>query len=172
MSHPLTEEDLETLRQLHADGFGRNEIARQLGCSPATVTNWAQRLDLSFDRTSTRAAVDARQIDLKDQRQQAQQRLMNFFNEQLDRVESRYLLTGFKATGEVAAQWLDLPPAKETKDLTTAAMQALNGALKLAQVDAGDAGRENARGLLQSLSDAMATAARELGGDDADEYGS
>ncbi|MEU4486643.1 helix-turn-helix domain-containing protein [Streptomyces purpurascens] len=36
------------MRQLHADGFGRNEIARQLGCSPATVTNWAQRLELSF----------------------------------------------------------------------------------------------------------------------------
>jgi hypothetical protein len=63
-------------------------------------------------------------------------------------------------------------PAKETKDLTLAASSALTSALKLAQVDAGDEGRENAQGLLRTLGEAMTAAARELGGDDADEYGS
>ncbi|MES4891418.1 hypothetical protein [Streptomyces sp. NPDC096012] len=59
-----------------------------------------------------------------------------------------------------------------TKDLTLAASSALTSALKLAQVDAGDESRENVRGLLATLGEAMRTAARELGGDDADEYGS
>jgi hypothetical protein len=79
---------------------------------------------------------------------------------------------GFSHTGESVAEWLQQPPAKETKDLTLAASSALTSALKLAQVDAGDEGRENAQGLLRTLGEAMPTAARELGGDDADEYGS
>ncbi|MFD3999019.1 hypothetical protein [Streptomyces sp. NPDC058583] len=51
-------------------------------------------------------------------------------------------------------------------------MQALDQAMKPAQVDAGGEGREDARGLLATLGEAMTAAARELGGDDADEYGS
>ncbi|GAA5078662.1 hypothetical protein [Streptomyces similanensis] len=172
MARTFSAQDEQRLRQLHADGVSRNEIARQMGWSVGTITNHAQHLGLSFDREAVRAATDARQVDLKDQRQQAQQRAMDHFNLMLDRAQGRYRLTGFDHIGNFVSQYVPEPPAKEAKDLTTAAMQALNGALKLAQVDAGDNGRENARGLLATLGEAMSTAARELGGDDADEYGS
>ncbi|MFD0210823.1 hypothetical protein ACFVH9_17220 [Streptomyces hirsutus] len=172
MARTFSVEDEERLRQLHADGVSRNEIARRMEWSVGTITNHAQRLGLSFDREAVRAATDARQVDLKDQRQRAQQRLMDFFNRQLDRAESRYLVHGWSHTGESVAEWLQQPPARETKDLTSAATQALDRALKLAQFDAGDTGRENAKGLLRTLGEAMTAASRELGVDDADEYGS
>nr|WTB31163.1 hypothetical protein OG781_18220 [Streptomyces sp. NBC_00830] len=136
MSQPLSPEELDTLRQLHADGHGRNEIARQLGRSVGVITNYARRLDLSFDRSATRAAVEARQVDLTAQRQQAQQRLMDFFNRQLDRAEGRYLLTSFDHVGTFVSQFVPEPPARETKDLASAATGALNAAVKLAQFDA------------------------------------
>jgi hypothetical protein len=169
---PFTEEEQERLRQLHADGLSRNAIAEAMGRPKVTISRWAERLGLSFDREAVRAATDARQVDLKDRRQRIQERLLDLADLQITRAQNPYRLTGFDHLGQFVAQIVDQPPAKETKDLTLAASSALTSALKLAQVDAGDEGRENARGLLQSLSDAMATAARELGGDDADEYGS
>ncbi|MFE7047649.1 hypothetical protein ACFVAM_04685 [Streptomyces californicus] len=81
----------------------------------------------------------------------------------IGRAQSAYTLTGFSHTGEIVAQVLREPPAKETKDLTLAASSALTSALKLAQVDAGSEGRKNARELLQTLGDAMTAAARDLG---------
>ncbi|MEU1454410.1 hypothetical protein [Streptomyces avermitilis] len=65
MARTFSAEDEETLRQLHADGVSRNEIARQMGWAVGTITNHAQRLGLSFDREAVRAATDARQVDLK-----------------------------------------------------------------------------------------------------------
>lgn len=121
-----------------------------MGWAVGTITNHASRLGLDFDREATRAATDARQVDLRDQRQQAQQRLMDFFNHQLDRAQNRYLVHGFSHTGESVVEWLQEPPARETKDLTTAATQALNAALKLAQVDA-ESGIDTAKGALGSL---------------------
>ncbi|MFF0649373.1 hypothetical protein ACFYVV_37875 [Streptomyces tendae] len=172
MARTFSAEDEEQLRQLHADGVSRNEIARRLEWSVATITNHANRLGLAFDREATRAATDARQVDLKDRRQRIQGQLLDLAERSIERAQERYLVHGWTHTGESVAEWLQQPPAKETKDFTLAASSALTSALKLAQVDAGDTGREEAAGFLQSLSDAMASAARELGGDDADEYGS
>jgi hypothetical protein len=172
VARTFSAEDEERLRQLHADGVSRNEIARQMEWSVGTITNHAQRLGLSFDREAVRAATDARQVDLKDRRQRIQEQLLGLAERTIERAQSRYLLTGFSHTGEMTAEWLQQPPAKETKDLTLAASSALTSALKLAQVDSGDEGRENAQGLLRTLGEAMTAAARELGGDDADEYGS
>ncbi|MGW5434104.1 hypothetical protein ACWET9_44340 [Streptomyces sp. NPDC004059] len=72
MPRTFSAEEEQRLRQLHADGVNRNEIARQLEWSVATITTHANRLGLSLDREATRAATDARQIDLKDRRQRIQ----------------------------------------------------------------------------------------------------
>ncbi|MCX4608719.1 hypothetical protein [Streptomyces mirabilis] len=47
MSRTFSAADEERLRQLHADGVSRNEIARQMGWSVGTVPNHAQHLRLS-----------------------------------------------------------------------------------------------------------------------------
>ncbi|MFD5711335.1 hypothetical protein ACFWHW_13210 [Streptomyces pharetrae] len=172
MARTFSAEDEERLRQLHADGLPRNRIAEEMGWAVGTITNHARRLGLSFDREATRAANDARQVDLTARRQRIQEQLLDLAERSIERTQARYLVHGFSHTGESVAEWLALPPAKETKDLTTAAMSALARFDQKAKDDGGDAGRDQARGFLQGLSDAMATAARELGGDDADEYGS
>ncbi|MEU6449608.1 hypothetical protein [Streptomyces sp. NPDC046979] len=125
MARTFSAEDEEQLRQLHADGLPRNRIAEEMGWSLGTISNHAQRLGLSFDREAVRAATDARQIDLRERRQEIQAELLELAQEQMARARGRYLLTGMTQTGEIAAQWLDLPPAKESKDLTTSAMSAL-----------------------------------------------
>ncbi|MFF9394213.1 hypothetical protein [Streptomyces griseoluteus] len=136
MARTFSAEDEERLRQLHADGVSRNGIARQMGWSVGTITNHAQRLGLFFDREAVRAATDARQVDLKERRQRIQEQLLDLAERAIGRAQSRYLVHGFSHTGESVAEWLQEPPARETKDLTTAATQALNGAVKLAEFDA------------------------------------
>ncbi|MFD8685360.1 hypothetical protein [Streptomyces sp. NPDC059651] len=157
MPRTFSAEDEETLRQLHADGVSRNDIARQTGWAVGTITNHAQRLGLDFDRSATRAAVEARQVDLTDQRQRAQQRLMDHFNRQLDRAQGRYLLTTFDHVGTFVSQLLTEPPARETKDLTAAAVQALTAAEKLT----GDSGADDARSMLGKLAAGLADLVRE-----------
>ncbi|MDX3592212.1 hypothetical protein PV749_13920 [Streptomyces sp. ID03-2B] len=172
MARTFSAEDAKTLRQLHTDGVSRNEIARQMGWSVGTFTNHAQHLGLSFDRAGVRAASDARQVDLRNRRQRIQEQFLDLAERTIGRARSAYTLTGFSHTGEIVAEVLCEPPAKKTKDLTLAASSALPSALKLAQVDAGSEGRENTRGLLQTLGEAMTAAAQDLGVSDADEYGS
>ncbi|MFJ9353749.1 hypothetical protein [Streptomyces mirabilis] len=147
-----------------------------MGWSVGTITNHAQRLGLSFDREAVRAATDARQVDLKDRRARLQEQLLDLAEHTMTRARSRYLLHGFSHTGEIVAQLVEEPPAKETKDLTLAASSALTSALKLAQFDAGDEGRDEAQGLLRGLGEAMTAAAdalaQDMGIGDAAEYGS
>ncbi|MFE4991415.1 hypothetical protein ACFRH4_08695 [Streptomyces mirabilis] len=172
MSRTFSAADEEQLRQLHADGVSRNEIARQMGWSVGTITNHSQRLGLSFDREAVRAATDARQVDLKDRRQREIEGALELAQEARERALSRYQLVGFDHVGNPVAQIVRRPPAREFKDFTTAHSSAMSTVLKLAQVDAGDEGRENARGLLKTLGEAMTAAAQDLGVSDADEYGS
>ncbi|WP_448319242.1 hypothetical protein [Streptomyces sp. CO7] len=162
MARTFAAEDEQQLRELHQQNLSRNEIARRMGWSVATITNHAQRLGLSFDREATRAATQARQVDLKDRRQRIQEQLLDLAERSIERAQSRYLMHGWSHTGESMAEWLQQPPAKETKDLTLAASSALTSALKLAQADA-ESGVHEARSMLGDLGEALTKVARQIG---------
>ncbi|MGW2338607.1 hypothetical protein ACWCXS_32170 [Streptomyces sp. NPDC001685] len=89
MARTFSAEDEDRLRQLHADGVIRNEIARQTGWSLGTITNHAQRLGLSFDRKAVRVAAQARQVDLTARRQAIQAELLQLAQEQMERARGR-----------------------------------------------------------------------------------
>ena len=67
-NNPVTPEELDTLRELHAQGHGRNEIARRMGRSSRTISVYAAEMGLSFDRTATEEATRARKADLEEKR--------------------------------------------------------------------------------------------------------
>lgn len=64
----VTTEELDELRRLHAQGLGRNEIARAMGRGTRTISVYAARLHLTFDRAQTEEATRARKIDLEEKR--------------------------------------------------------------------------------------------------------
>ncbi|WP_221761289.1 helix-turn-helix domain-containing protein [Kibdelosporangium aridum] len=64
----ITDADHDRVRELHAEGKTRNDIARAIGRSPSTVTGIARKLGLTFDRSATAAATHARQIDNRARR--------------------------------------------------------------------------------------------------------
>ncbi|WP_282795171.1 helix-turn-helix domain-containing protein [Streptomyces sp. CC224B] len=68
-ARPVTDQDRQRVRELHAAGKGRNEIAAELGRSGRTISAIAKDLGLSFARAAeVRAATEVRQADLADRR--------------------------------------------------------------------------------------------------------
>ncbi|MBQ0969210.1 hypothetical protein KBY91_15380 [Streptomyces sp. RK23] len=164
MARTFTQEDEEQLRQLHADGLPRNEIARQMGWAVGTITNHAQRLGLAFDREATRAATDARQADLTALRQRELEGALELAQEARERALSRYELTGFDHLGNIVTRTVRRPPAREFKDFTTAHSSAMATAIKLEQI-----GKESDTEKAKAALGALGTALTELYGS-ADDY--
>ncbi|MEU8760658.1 helix-turn-helix domain-containing protein [Streptomyces sp. NPDC048659] len=67
-TNPVTDADRDRIRELHAQGLSRNEIARQLDRSGRTISVQAAAMHLTFDRTATEAATAARKADLEEKR--------------------------------------------------------------------------------------------------------
>ncbi len=69
-ANPVTDQERETVRQLHAEGLGRNAIAKQLKRSGRTISEIAGELGISFAARAGQvaAATEVRQADLADRR--------------------------------------------------------------------------------------------------------
>ncbi|MFD7103101.1 helix-turn-helix domain-containing protein [Streptomyces celluloflavus] len=64
MAEPITDRDCEQVRQLHAEGKSRNEIARTIGRGAATVSKIARAEGLAFSGGArVAAATEARSAD-------------------------------------------------------------------------------------------------------------
>lgn len=68
MAQGRTFEDGPRARALYDQGWSCNRIARELGVSPSTISGWAKREGLSFDRSKVEAANTAHSIDLAARR--------------------------------------------------------------------------------------------------------
>ncbi|WP_216588581.1 helix-turn-helix domain-containing protein [Streptomyces brasiliscabiei] len=70
-ANPVTDAERQRVRELHADGKGRNEIAKILGRSGRTISEIAANLDppITFNRAAeVRQATEIRQADLAARR--------------------------------------------------------------------------------------------------------
>lgn len=65
---PLTQPQRDHILALHAQGHSRNQIARETGISPSTVTRVCKAEGLVFDRRQTAAATQAKVVDAKARR--------------------------------------------------------------------------------------------------------
>ncbi|MEU6441360.1 helix-turn-helix domain-containing protein [Streptomyces sp. NPDC047046] len=89
MGRPLTEKDRAAVRRLHAQGKGRNEIAKALHRSPSTVSKLAAELGLTFDRAPEVAAATAvRKADLAARRAQFAERLQDIAEREADKMSA------------------------------------------------------------------------------------
>ncbi|MFD3835322.1 helix-turn-helix domain-containing protein [Streptomyces sp. NPDC058642] len=68
-SNPVTDAERQRVRELHAAGKGRNEIAEILGRGGRTISSIAKDLGLSFSRAAeVRQATEIRSADLAARR--------------------------------------------------------------------------------------------------------
>jgi len=64
----VAEQIAADVAELHAQGHGRNEIARRLGVGETTVSRAAVIAGVRFDATATQAATKSRSVQLAEQR--------------------------------------------------------------------------------------------------------
>lgn len=149
--HKITDAHRQQIRDLHADGLGRNQIAQQVGLSVGSITKVARELGLAFDRSKTAVAVAARQLDLADRRTRRQLEL----NDDIDRLRARlfrsmtYVQYGGKDF-ERAEDTFDQPTPVDQKHLVQAIGTLIDRDLKLADHGKSD-GVDDAKAMLGAL---------------------
>jgi hypothetical protein len=130
---PISDDTRDQIRALHADGLGRNEIARRLGIGTRTVSVYAARMGLVFDNAemtevatqNRKAQLAARRMDLAEALQEDAERL----TEQMWEPAKVYSFGGKDNTYKERP--VDEPPADAKKALMGAAGMAIDRSLKL-----------------------------------------
>lgn len=75
---PISDDERRRIRELHAAGLGRNDIAREMDRSGSTISKIATELGLSFERgPEVEAATAARVADAKARRAELMNRLLD-----------------------------------------------------------------------------------------------
>jgi len=156
---PLTEAELEQIKQLHAEGKGRNEIAEAIGRAAATITAAAKKLGLSFDESQTVEATAARVAKMKSQRMDLAEQLLEDVLKMRERLWSphNYYERGPDSLVPVT---LPLPPLRDTRDGYAALQIALKGHLELVS-ESTDNGIDGKRSVLANLIEGIKSAVAE-----------
>ncbi|WP_037823054.1 helix-turn-helix domain-containing protein [Streptomyces sp. NRRL B-24720] len=158
---PITPEDLETIRRFHADGCGRNEIARRTGRSPRTISIYAAKLGLSFDRTATEEATRARMADLAEKRTILAEALTDDALRLSAQVWEPTVVFNFGGKdNDYNERSVDEPPAADKRQLMSAATNAAAQSLRLVPPSA-DSGSDDARSMLGKLFSGLGEVLRE-----------
>ena len=158
---PFTEDDVDELRRLHAEGHGRNEIARRMGWASRTISIYAARMNLSFDRSATEEATRARIADLAEKRTILAEALTDDalrVSAQMWEPAVVFNIGGKENT--YTEEPVPEPPAADKRQLMAAATAAAAQALRLVPPTA-DSGADEARSMLGKLFTGLAELAKE-----------
>lgn len=157
---PLTPQERDRIRTLHGQGKSRNAIANELKRSPSTVSKAAAEMGLDFDRTATATATKAKQADAKARRAQLSLDFLDDAARIRERLwePSEQVITTPKGPARVT---LDLPPARDVRDIMTAAHTAVRSHSDLERLDS-DSGADAAKSMLGQLGEALQVAADQL----------
>ncbi|MFF0721332.1 helix-turn-helix domain-containing protein [Micromonospora sp. NPDC003816] len=166
---PVGPEDYELVRELHAEGLSRNEIARRIGRSGRTVSRIAAELELSFERGElVKAATEARKVDARAKRAA----LANALLDDAERMRQQlwqpadYVDHGGKEY--VRVDWTTPEPTFADKLKITQSLGIMvDRAVKLDEYDA-DPGIDAAKSMLGALAKGLGAAYDQLNQPDAD----
>ncbi|WP_219825167.1 helix-turn-helix domain-containing protein [Streptomyces roseicoloratus] len=156
---PVTDEERAEIRRLHAEGHGRNEISRRVGRSARTISAQADQMGLTFDRTATAAATEAKVIDARARRARIMEQLYDVIEADLAYLKKpdTYDLVEVSA-GKAVHFATERLPAQDRRALITGISTAITATSRLEALE-GDPGVAGATSLLLNLSDAFRQAA-------------
>lgn len=124
------------LKQLHAKGKSRNQIAREMHRSPATIGTYAKKLGLTFDRTLTQNATRAASMDAAQKRAVLKDRLLDEAALMLDSLHKPFLLAGLGGRdNRYGEHVMPQPPPAEMRNIMTSVGIALQRSIELERVD-------------------------------------
>lgn len=156
-SNPVTDKTRADVRRLHAEGKGRNAIARELKRSPRTISVLAEELGLDFDRTMTAVATQARVIDSKARRAGIISGLYDVAEDDLTYLKDDTYDLVEVSMGEPVRYETNRLPAQDRKALITGVSTATNAAARLEALDTNN-GVDDAKSMLGQLAAGLTAA--------------
>ncbi|MBT2449469.1 helix-turn-helix domain-containing protein [Streptomyces sp. ISL-43] len=154
---PVTPDEHDELRRLHAEGHSRNEIARRMDRSGRTISHLAVELGLTFDRTKTAIATQARVIDGRTRRIALTERLYAQSEKILARLERDEHHIVEVSIGKVVRYTAADLPSADVRNLLNASALAMNQAVKLESIDS-NGGIDDAKSMLGQLAAGLTAA--------------
>ncbi|WP_441251185.1 helix-turn-helix domain-containing protein [Kitasatospora sp. McL0602] len=169
---PVTQDDYDQIRELHAQGLGRNEIMRETGRSANVVSRLAAEMGLSFARAGQIAeATEIRRQDLAARRLLLAEQLQadaEQLRQQLWQPAVVYAFGGKDNTFE--SEELPEPPAADKRALMSTVGIAIDRSLKLEPVR-DDSGADAARSMIGQLMTGLGEVYRQQQAEAADAEG-
>lgn len=150
-ARPITEKDRDQVRALHAEGMSRNDIARKLERSPATVSKLANAMGLSFDRApEVAAATTARKADLAARRAAMAETLQDVAEREIAKMVQPHLYWEWGGKDhKYDERWQPEPTPADRRTMMATASAALDRSLKL--VPPKDDGAAESRSVIGDL---------------------
>lgn len=159
-SGTIAEEHFDEFRELHAQGLGRNAIAREMGVAPVCVSRTAAHLGLSFDRSKIQAATQARLADLAERRSLLAEDLIGDAERLRQQIWEPHLYWDWGGKDhDYDDKLADEPTPADKRALMGAAGMAIDRSLKLAPTEE-TSGLDNAKSMLGSLGEALTAFSR------------
>lgn len=151
----VTAKQRQRVLDLHEQGLGRNEIARETKLGLATVTRIVHQAGGTFDRTATEQATRARQLDNRARRTELSSKLLDKVESLLVEMDGPFLAFNIGGKDNVYTEHeLDKAPTLDKKNLMLAASTALQRHLDIERHDA-EQGTADARAMLADLGRAL-----------------
>lgn len=145
-----TDEESTRLTELHAAGKSLTFIAKEMQRSTETIHRHAERLKLSFDRTRTAKAAEAKHVDNKARRARIEERLLAKGEEFLDQLDEPVIVFSFGGPlNEYAEHELTKPDPVSQKHIVQALNTVLTSANKLHEMNAGQQAEKAVSALVQ-----------------------
>lgn len=156
----IAEDRFDEFRELHAQGLGRNAIAREMGVAPVCVSRTAAHLGLTFDRSKIQAATQARLADLAERRSLLAEDLIGDAEKLRQQIWEPHLYWDWGGKDhDYDEKTADEPTPADKRALMGAAGMAIDRSLKLAPTEE-TSGLDNAKSMLGSLGEALTAFSR------------
>lgn len=157
----ITDDQKTEVLALHAEGIARNEIARRVGISAGSVTNICRDAGLTFDRSETKQATEARQVDLAAGRIRLAEKMLAASEGMLDVIDGPYEVYNFGGKDNTfESRVLDSAPVEVRRNIITTAGITFDKLTRI--VEKSDTGLEQALGVLDTLADGLQAAAAHI----------
>lgn len=138
---PLTDATKAKIRKLARTGtMSRNAVARECGVSPTTVARVcaAAKPPITFDRTATAQATEAKLVDLKVRRAALSQRAVDEVDRLFGLLTTPHEITHWDKDGFIHRAQIELPSSGDVKNYATAIGILLDKHLALVKHDSDD----------------------------------
>jgi len=155
----ISEDQKAEVLALHAEGLARNEIARRVGIAAGSVTNICRAEGLTFDRSETKQATEARAVDLAAGRIRLAEKMLAASEGMLDVIDGPYEVYNFGGKDNTfESRVLDSAPVEVRRNIITTAGITFDKLTRI--VEKSDTGLDVAVGVLDTIA-AVASAAAE-----------